>query len=587
VLQEAHKRVFDEQALAKLLEAAYVVQEHNRQQARDLRILPSALPEDEAPDQPRPSVTAQTVSESGPSAKDDYTLTLAQIVATQHQIHVRRLELDNALALVAQRVTEITRADGAAIAFVDGGTLRYKAAAGLITPPVDTEIPLQQSLCLECVRTGQVVRREDLNLESLFGAEDWPRRGIQGLIAVPIYHDSGIAGALELYYAARNAFTEQDVHTCQLMAGLVTEALARDEQLAWKKSLASERAVMLETLEKLKPNLAALVDSHAARDSRVAVPAETWLCRKCGHELVEEEQFCGHCGSPRSSNYNKPPTAQTKATTAGDIHQAIETDKRTPPTNGSSSQPRPTFEESLSEKALADSIEEEMPELFAPPEFQTEKARSEEIPGPRLGAKIHDVSETTLAVPQQTIPETSDANTEEADNEDDGLPSTAILPRPEPSPHWTSAAAARDFLEQLAETRPPTALARFWNARRGDFYLAIAVILVACVIRWGIWADHSVAPPSPATAAAAHSKASPDNDLSLFDRMLIKLGLAEAPEPPENKGNPATQVWVDLHTALYYCPGTDLYGKTPNGKFTTQRDAQLDQFEPAYRKACN
>jgi hypothetical protein len=69
--------------------------------------------------------------------------------------------------------------------------------------------------------------------------------------------------------------------------------------------------------------------------------------------------------------------------------------------------------------------------------------------------------------------------------------------------------------------------------------------------------------------------------------MLISLGVAEAPEPPESKGNPEIQVWVDLPTALYYCPGTDLYGKTPKGKFTTQRDAQLDQFEPASRKACN
>jgi hypothetical protein len=41
-----------------------------------------------------------------------------------------------------------------------------------------------------------------------------------------------------------------------------------------------------------------------------------------------------------------------------------------------------------------------------------------------------------------------------------------------------------------------------------------------------------------------------------------------------------------VHTALYYCPGADLYGKTPNGKLTSQRDAQLDQFEPALRKTC-
>jgi hypothetical protein len=87
--------------------------------------------------------------------------------------------------------------------------------------------------------------------------------------------------------------------------------------------------------------------------------------------------------------------------------------------------------------------------------------------------------------------------------------------------------------------------------------------------------------------AAAHRKSAPDADLSALDRMLIRLGLAEAPPTPEYKGNPDVQVWVDLHTALYYCPGSDLYGKTPKGQFTSQRNAQLDQFEPASRKSCD
>jgi hypothetical protein len=106
------------------------------------------------------------------------------------------------------------------------------------------------------------------------------------------------------------------------------------------------------------------------------------------------------------------------------------------------------------------------------------------------------------------------------------------------------------------------------------------------VIRWGIWSNHSASATTTPNAAASHRK-SADADLSLFDRMLIQLGLAEAPPAPEDKGNPSVQVWVDQRTALYYCPGAELYGKTPKGKFTTQRDAQLDQFEPAYRKPCN
>ena len=75
-------------------------------------------------------------------------------------------------------------------------------------------------------------------------------------------------------------------------------------------------------------------------------------------------------------------------------------------------------------------------------------------------------------------------------------------------------------------------------------------------------------------------------DYAAFENLLVGLGLAEAPPAPSYMGNPDTQVWVDVHTALYHCPGSDLFGKTPDGRLTTQRDAQQDQFEPANRKAC-
>jgi hypothetical protein len=153
---------------------------------------------------------------------------------------------------------------------------------------------------------------------------------------------------------------------------------------------------------------------------------------------------------------------------------------------------------------------------------------------------------------------------------------------------WSSAAKARNFLEELAVSQNRSEFGSFWNTRRGDIYLAVAIILMAGVIRWGIWSSHSVnATGRTGAAGESHRRQIPDADLSVFDRLLISVGLAEAPDAPEYKGNPETQVWVDLHTALYYCPGADLYGKTPKGKFKSQRDAQLDQFEPAYRKACD
>jgi hypothetical protein len=164
-----------------------------------------------------------------------------------------------------------------------------------------------------------------------------------------------------------------------------------------------------------------------------------------------------------------------------------------------------------------------------------------------------------------------------------------VLPQQPEDVIWSSAAKARNFLESVSGKREPGALARYWRSRRGDFYLGLAIILVVVVIRWGIWSGDSAGAVGHGTAISGSRRKhfDPNANLSAFDKLLIGLGLAEAPDPPEYKGNPDTLVWVDLHTALYYCPGSDLYGKTPKGKTTSQRDAQLDQFEPAYRKACD
>src|SRR5438270_664916 len=87
--------------------------------------------------------------------------------------------------------------------------------------------------------------------------------------------------------------------------------------------------------------------------------------------------------------------------------------------------------------------------------------------------------------------------------------------------------------------------------------------------------------------ASLHRKHPATPNLTLCEKLLVSLGLAEPPPAPTYQGNPATQVWIDVHTALYYCPGADLYSKTDGGKIISQREAQQDQFEPANREACD
>jgi hypothetical protein len=115
------------------------------------------------------------------------------------------------------------------------------------------------------------------------------------------------------------------------------------------------------------------------------------------------------------------------------------------------------------------------------------------------------------------------------------------------------------------EPRGPRVRLRF---QRADLYLGLAVLVLAGALLW---------PTGP----------SKEPKMPMWERMLIAMGIADEPQPVTHyHGDPDLKVWVDTHTALYYCPGDELYGKSAGGYYSTQRDAQSDHFEPAERSVC-
>jgi putative methionine-R-sulfoxide reductase with GAF domain len=574
VTDQEKKPVLDEQTFEKLLEAAFVLQEHNRKMReleQKMESQSERLREQESANQAALEGSPAKPEET-PRSNTDYTLTLAEIVEAQRQIQTRHLELDKAMAVVVERIAKITNANGAALAILDGSTVRYRAGAGAPALPVGSEAPLNTAVCAASLRTGQVIRCEDVNLEFLFDPQPCRQRGIVSLIAVPIYREGDIIGALELYFDKVHGFAEQDIHTCQLMAGLVTEAIGRDAESTLKKSMAAERSTMLAAIERLQPNLTAWAEEQPATTASPslnasAATAEKSSCRKCGGQMLAEEQFCGKCGAPRASD-GAPSSMQSNLASAWQVEQPD----------------LDPFMAMLSSGSLAAA---EMPHEQANPEGKHAQA---DLPAPSSLPDWRESNPQSSSFAASEHAAVSDSPGPQLDESLTRVPSSSLV-KQQGDVIWSSAARAREFLESLSATRAPGALQRFWHSRRGDFYLAIAVILVVVVIRWGIWSNHSVGATGRGTAVSGSvnrgKQSAPDADLSAFDKILIALGLAEAPEAPQYRGNPDTQVWVDLHTALYYCPGSDLYGKTPQGKMTSQRDAQLDQFEPANRKACD
>ncbi len=538
--------VLDEATFQKLLAAAYVLQEHH--------------------DQTKPASPVESKAE-GPDSDSDTSI-LAQIVETQHEIQANHLDLDGTTSVVMERIMKITGAQGAAIGILEDGMLRYRGARGVLIGQVGKTVRPEAALSSSTLLHDMILRCSDAGTDFRVNPEIAKRLAIASFISVPVLHNGKTGGALELAFAKADAFHDQDVRTCQLMAGLVTETLTHTAEEEWRKGVAAERASMLEVLEKIKPQLARLANSPDAALALSQDPtqaAESVLaeapCQHCGNMLAAGEVFCGSCGTSRAAVPGKD--LQSKWATLWNLKQATE-GSPTPAADDTDSFIKPPS--SLDATETVDN-----PDTHAVAE------------SPSLEANNND----SLAL---------------AENKSDALAATdstadALVPVP------AAKVEPRVWLRSIAVSPPAVQLRGFWQktkvfarTHRGDLALGASFVLFLITIIWAVSVDHSTtsaasgAATPPAAGAPAKPKrkqAPPAPKLSFFEQLLVSVGLAEPPPAPSYSGNPNIPVWVDVHTALYYCPGTDLYGKTPQGKIASQRDAQQDQFEPASRKVCD
>jgi GAF domain-containing protein len=712
-----HKPALDEESFQQLLSAAHIIQEHND------RLLAK-------------------------EPKAGSAETLAEIVETRKLVLTGEPDLRGAAGLIVARMLRITKSSGAAIGIYDQNQLVYLAGSGSAAGESGELVAVKSSLSGACLQTGKILRRADIATGPQLPLEFRRDSTVRSLIAVPIHRETRVAGVVELRFAGINGFSEDDVYACELMAALMTEALARADELDKKEALAAEREAMLQILEKIKPQLEKLagepvpdiskIDPGRVDPSKIgpgkaaasppaksqtakklaasmetaitpatvapSKPATTAgrICRGCGKEFLGDEVFCGKCGMTRTKPGGDNGHLQSKWASMWYMQQAAgqaevkresekrdngkdkresgkpetgkrEIDKRESAAklennleaqgNGNNSHgiaaesnapaarsPWPTSPKTASLKKTEEVIppvsatrEELSPKTLAPKEtfvprlpvsleelvaqfadeadlppsaypMKEAEAAFEPIveadPVVARAAIVHDdaldwkltsaaeiqstehaISGLTAEVevdeaemPVEVSHEVSDyedaplvirnplGGDELAEDEAGGATSTALT---KTSP-WTSAAHARKWLDSMRGSPRRLWLAEQWRRHHANIYLgAAAVIFIAALI--GLFTQPApIARKNPAEA-----------QLTAFEKLMVELGFAEAPPTPVNLGNPDRQVWVDLHTALYYCPGSDLYGKTAGGRYETQRSAQLDQFESAARRACD
>ncbi|MGH9504481.1 MAG: GAF domain-containing protein [Terriglobales bacterium] len=589
--------LLDEASFQKLLSAAFVLQEHNdRLRAK--------------------------------AHQTDFAENLSAIVETQKLIQTLQLDLAAAADLVAERVQKITHASGTAIGIIEKDQLFYRAATGSAAADAGTRVPCDSALSGDCLSKGSALNYPDVTSDLHVHSEFFRDRNVKAFIAVPVYHAGQVAGVLELRFGRANSFREADLRTAELMAGLLSEAMVTAARMKWKEALASERQSMLEALERIKPQIERLgnesipLESDAAAKPLVSpfdqpapkpdVPAvrKVDTCTACGSGFFDEgESFCGICGTARPAARIPVEVSIPDLTSKADPPWLIPYGQEKP-TNGNSGAGNSGAEHSgdgstrttisvLKPSVVPDSEPANLadePPVFAPPAA----AQNTFELRPALQTELD--SHAALGTPSaDTIPADLPSYDLQPPFEAPGTDSLRIVPAdPVPFDHaaltnqiqaypWSSAKKAHAWLETVKAHHGPRAewLAQQWQRRRANIYVVVAVVIFLLVISgWGIRPAGTKAAANIPTSQPSRHQAPAPPKLTLFEELLVNLGLAEPPPAPVYRGNPETQVWVDVHTALYYCPGSNLNGKTADGKYETQRDAQQDQFEPAKGKAC-
>ena len=136
-------------------------------------------------------------------------------------------QLQPAMRWVIERACTSTRADGAALALARQGRLICHAQAGVIAPDLGAEIIVDHGISGLCASTGMSWRCDSADYDPHVDRRRCRELGTQSVLAAPVSHLNSMLGVLEVFSSHRNAFSDHDVATVQLLAGLLVVAITR------------------------------------------------------------------------------------------------------------------------------------------------------------------------------------------------------------------------------------------------------------------------------------------------------------------------------------------------------------------------
>lgn len=529
------KPMLDEGSFQQLLAAAYVVQQHNDSLwARKPQISTARL--------------------------------LSEIAELQSMLELSALDVSTLGKKISERLLEITAATGVSLSLISDGFLDCIAEAGVPVKIPGSSVASHSLVATERLKSGDVFESSDARRDMRLDGGICSSLGIGALVAAPVVRAGHLAGLIEVRWARARAFDETGLLACRLIASLAGEIL-EGRRSGQKSSPVFQPAPPKEEFQPAGISDLPGTESSGVADEVVlqpgepepvatAVPVDTQPAKL---EVVHTDPEVDVVGTAAPA----PEASEATETQLGPSY-AVFPEVESCRVCGRAFGADEAFCGHCSMPRVASKPSQQMQSKFASLWFmgKAKEALAEENAEARQSspafsekAMVSAVSATSETAPPEFAP---------ADTDVRQAPRSDHVSYFEPTPAERNYASEVQFWERAA-TAASASQSSFHKIRGKDALLGLlAVVLAVGVI--------SAWPRS-------------NGQLTWFQSMLVRGGMARH-SVPGFAGNPAIRVWVDQRTSSYYCPGSEPYGNTPAGYYTTQLEAEQAHSQPASGLVC-
>src|SRR5690348_16603663 len=148
------------------------------------------------PPTPETSVSQFAGSEVAATATEQTAAAPGPIPSTHAEAEHSAADLDAALQVLVQKAQYTSNATGAALALRQGADMVCRAASGNSAPDRGVRLQIKTGLTAECLRSGELLRCDNVMSDSRVDLESCRRLGIESIIIAPIRQGQKIVGVL-------------------------------------------------------------------------------------------------------------------------------------------------------------------------------------------------------------------------------------------------------------------------------------------------------------------------------------------------------------------------------------------------------